>query len=139
MFTSLLKKRNQFSKEKSFRLWNLYTLSSLYWTKYENKTIVQYDSLLNETEKTLKKISNELHILWPQNTEQIFYELNEFIDPKLRHSYSSIEQLMNTDDLSQETKILYPKLLKSLKTPSTKFNRTVDNLYHSLFLHTEES
>lgn len=133
-----LEKRNQFSKDKSLKLWNLYTLSALFWTKHYKRTIVHFDSLLDDTEGTLKRISNDLNILWPKKTAKVYNKINAFIDQKLRHSQSSIDQLMNTEGLLIETKVLYLALLKAIKAPSTQFDKIVYKLYHSLFLCIEE-
>ncbi|HWO75371.1 MAG TPA: hypothetical protein VNM69_05545 [Bacillus sp. (in: firmicutes)] len=127
-----LEKRNQFSKDIAFRLWNLYTLSSLYWTNNKKRTIVHYDSLFYDIEDTLRKISNELMIPFPQNTDQMFRNINAFIDSDLRHSFSSLDQLLYTEGVPEETKILYVKLIDVLYNPSLDIEKLVKRLYINL-------
>ncbi|MET3698890.1 hypothetical protein SAMN05877753_110126 [Bacillus oleivorans] len=127
-----LEKRNQLSKEISLKLWNLYTLSSLYWTHNKKRTIVHYDSLFYDIEGTLRKISNELTIPFPQNTDQMFRNINAFIDSGLRNSFSSVDQLLNTDGVPEETKIIYVKLLDVLYNPSLDIVELVKKLYMNL-------
>ncbi|WP_163859864.1 hypothetical protein [Paenibacillus elgii] len=91
-----LVRRDNFSIDKSLGIWTLYTLSALYWTIDAKRTIIQFDDLLENWELTLREISDVLDIKWPVGEAEIELKenMNSFIKPRLRHSQSSLDDLL---------------------------------------------
>lgn len=74
-----LKKRDQFSEDKSLMLWLNYTLSSIWNTLDHTFAIVKYDNLLNDTQTVLHQIVDRLSL--PVDLEN---KESSFIDKRLR-------------------------------------------------------
>lgn len=84
-----LHRRNNFGSVKSYGIWSLYTLSSLFWTLDSKRVIFRYDSFLDDWEPCLRRVSNILSIPWPENDSELRSEMINFIKPSLRHNHSS--------------------------------------------------
>lgn len=108
-----LKKRNNFTYAKSFKLWKLYTKSALAYTENANRIFLHYDKFLNHWETNLKRASNILQISW-DITPSISNRIQSFLSPSLRHSKSKTEDLSaQNGKIYNEVKKTYDFLLKA--------------------------
>lgn len=125
-------------EDSAIKQWKMRTLLSLKETKEEKRIIVDYDDFLEDSLGCLRKISSTFDLPWPQNEQGLKNELDSFIDPKLQHSRTSLEELMKQEDIDEDTKELYHICLKASHDPeyfqSKPFNSRIDELYRS-FLH----
>jgi hypothetical protein len=108
-----LSTRNQFSVEKSVRLWAFYTLSALIWTAKENRVIIEYDDFLEDWESQLRKISNTLLISWPKNEKRLQHVMKRFVEKDLQHSRSSVEDLEQNENVPEWVVTIYKLVLKA--------------------------
>ncbi|MHA6483023.1 sulfotransferase family protein [Paenibacillus sp. strain BS8-2] len=96
-----LKKRDQFHSDKSFGIWSLYVLSSLYYTSHEHRIVIDYDQLLDQPFETCRDICSFLNIPFSA-LEQT--SIGNVPKKALRNNRFSIE------DLNED--ILVPALVK---------------------------
>ncbi|MFC4076930.1 sulfotransferase family protein [Salinithrix halophila] len=88
-----LKKRDNFSPNKSFKMWTLNTLNSFLWSKNTKRALIHYDHFLNDWEKTLERMANQLNLPWPKESKPLAQGITRLINPDLRHSSSNLEDL----------------------------------------------
>ncbi|MFS0838721.1 hypothetical protein [Paenibacillus sp. 1P03SA] len=86
-----LHKRDQFLPDKSFAIWNLYVLSSLYYTSHKRRIVVDYDRLLEQPVETCRKISDFLNVPFGA-VEQA--RISGLPKPSLRHSRFSARDVL---------------------------------------------
>ncbi|MGO4545090.1 hypothetical protein AB4Z29_09850 [Paenibacillus sp. 2TAB23] len=85
-----LHKRDQFLYDKSFAIWNLHVLSSLYYTSHERRIVIHYDQLLEQPVEICRRISDFLNIPYGAMEQERASSL-----PKLamRHSNYSMQDV----------------------------------------------
>ncbi|UFJ42545.1 hypothetical protein LOK74_08665 [Brevibacillus humidisoli] len=128
-----LKKRDGFSIEKSLGVWNLYTLSSLYWLRDKPKIIVHYDHFLEDWETNLKRIANTFHLLWPQQISELQHRMSRFLKPELRHTKTELQQLFDHEQIGSSLTNTYKLCLQAEHSvqvlASDEFNQQINDFY----------
>lgn len=72
-----LSRRNRFPLEKSQRLWLRYVLDAERDSRDQQRTIVSYDELTTDWRSAIRRVAQELNIVWPQAGAN--REIDEFI------------------------------------------------------------
>ncbi|MVO98221.1 sulfotransferase [Paenibacillus lutrae] len=85
-----LYKRDQFQNDKSYAMWNLYVLSSLYYTSHERRIVIDYDRLLEQPAETGRKISDFLDIPYGAMERA---RVGGLPKPSLRHASFSMQDV----------------------------------------------
>lgn len=128
-----LQKRDRFTTEKSFALWTLHVLSSLYHTRDEKRIIVSYDRLLEEPVETGKAISHFLNI--PFNDEARD-RMSSLPDRTLRHGTFATSEIFQMQSVPSIVKHIYGIGLNGEKDEnelnSEILHETVRGTYESL-------
>jgi hypothetical protein len=131
-----LMKRNKFSLNQSYLLWQLYTLSALEKTKNTKRVIVSYDEFLSNWKPSLLKASKALDIPWSSDNNHIDKEMESFLDKSLRHSHSSLDDLsryIKNADLPESISMLYELCVRALDEEklinSSEFNSEITRMY----------
>jgi GT2 family glycosyltransferase len=128
-----LKQRNGFSKSKSFMLWLLYTISAYYWTQGTKQIIIHYDHLLEDWEASLRKVSGEFGLHWPEDDRELRRTMGDFLKLESRHHYADAEPLSSDEDVPESVATLYRVLSRVEKNPalfdSKEFEGTVFDLF----------
>lgn len=131
-----LHRRNNFGTEKSYGIWILYTLSSLFWTLDSKRVILRYDSFLEDWEPSLRRISNTLSIPWPEDDSELRSEMVDFIKPTLRHNHSA-EDVFSISQLPKPVLLAFKLCLECETNPeylnSINFRNEV-NIQYSDYL-----
>ncbi|MFC7394407.1 sulfotransferase family protein [Scopulibacillus cellulosilyticus] len=131
-----LNERNGFSKIKSFQIWGLYTLSSLHSSIGSNRTLIHYDSFIDNWENKIKKAAEKIDIILPCSKE-IKKTVDSFIQPELQHSKSTIEDLLKEKDVPKDIASLYKLILKTDESPelidSEYFEKFIREMYEELY------
>lgn len=126
-------RRNKFPIKKSLDIWTLYTLSSLVRTEGKPRVVVHYDRFLENWETELRNVTDALHIRWPHREEHLRRTMNNFLQPCLRHSKTSIDRLekgKNVPNLVVKTYRLCLEVEQSAATLDSKdFSHDVSKLY----------
>jgi hypothetical protein len=112
---SSLKKRDGLSQEIAELIWYNYTVSCLHDLldlPNSKKIFIQYDHFLEEPLNCMQEIQGKLGLgSLVSLTDQ---DVNSFIRSDLRHSYSTIKDLEQNRDISQDTIELYRLCLSGL-------------------------
>jgi GT2 family glycosyltransferase len=129
-----LYRRNGFPKSKSLALWQLYTVSSLYWTNKAKRLILHYDRVIEDWPQAFANVLSGFDITWPQDRDkEVRFAVKGFLDANLRHSRSDMESLMSDHDVPKTVVELYRFILESERNPdlldSEKTVRFIENLY----------
>jgi hypothetical protein len=132
-----LERRNQFEVEKSIKLWGLYTLSALLSTYDKRRTIILYDEFIVNWKKELSRVSEQLEIPLPENQEELYKELDEFISNSLQHSRSTLEDLTNNPAVPKWVIATYALTLLAKSSPeimkSKEFYYQLRKIYRKQF------
>ena len=128
-----LKKRNGFSKSRSFALWLFYSLSAFHWTHGASRVIVQYDRLLEDWEGSLRTISGAFDLPWPEDDHGLRREMADFLKLDSRHSQTDSKLLSSDKDVPASVVTLY-RLLKNAEEnrsllDSKQFEETLSELF----------
>jgi len=104
-----LLKRDQFAPVKSHYLWLEHLLGALAATRNARRIVVDYDRLLTEPEAQTLRIGRALDLPAPSADELQAYA-TEFLDPGLRHTQYSIDDLRADEDVPEPVVKLYALL-----------------------------
>lgn len=85
--------RDGFSYNKSFGLWFFYNILALRASHTIPRYFIGYDRFLSNWELELRQCTDKLNFLWPEDNSIMKGEMNEFISPGLRHSFSKQHDL----------------------------------------------
>ena len=89
-----LKVRDGFSAEKSYYLWLGHIIPSILYTEGFSRVVVDYDALVDEPEKQLRRIAERLSLPAPSPADPSLEEFrNEFLAKDLRHTRFQPEDL----------------------------------------------
>ncbi|MGN2275043.1 sulfotransferase family protein [Priestia megaterium] len=128
--------RNGFSKEKAFRIWNLYTLSSFIGSEYSSRMVLHYEDFLKNWDIKLKEVAKTLGIIIPEY-ENLYKSVYSFINPEFQHSKSSLEDLLKEKEVSKITISLYNLALEIEDSPellsSSYFKNQIHKMYKELY------
>ncbi|SDW69659.1 hypothetical protein SAMN05444487_105156 [Marininema mesophilum] len=91
---SSLKRRDGLAQEKSIHMWALHTLSSLQYSQGTRRVLIHYDQFLANWQPSLRHIATTLDLPWPPNESALQKTMSYMIQPDLRHSHSSVQDLI---------------------------------------------
>ncbi len=77
--------RDQFSVVTSLYLWMVYTLESEYYSRGLPRTVVKYETTLNDSNSIVDQLTAELKIDWPINPDKVRKTIDSDLDTSLRH------------------------------------------------------
>lgn len=89
-----LEKRNGYSHDKSFGIWFNYNINILYEILSIPHVILYYDQLLNDWKTEIERCMPLLKIDISCVDEKLSGMINDFINPDFRHSFSSMNELV---------------------------------------------
>jgi len=81
-----LSKRDLFTKEESYAMWKLNTLTYLYHAENTKKVVIEYNEYIENPMSILQQTWNGLDLQWVVDEELLSNRLADFIKPSLRHS-----------------------------------------------------
>jgi len=111
--------RNDMSMEKGMLLWAYHFLLTEKFSRSYKRVFVGFDKLMSESEAVVKQISNKLDLDLDSKYIENKKEINEFLEPSLKHHNISI------DLLSENT----PKIVSDILLLKNKFN-DVETMKH---------
>lgn len=88
-----LGRRDSFLREKSYYLWMSYMLSALIHSQGYSRIAINFDQLMLDPKKQLSRIGHFLGVLFDENSEMAHEYAEDFLDPTLRHTHFSINDL----------------------------------------------
>ncbi|MFC5469665.1 sulfotransferase family protein [Cohnella suwonensis] len=88
---SSLEKRNNMKFENAMGMWNLHTLSALYYTSNFQRIIVNYDRFIEEPTLQINRLASFLGIQQSYDFERI---ANEIVNLDLRHKKTNLQELI---------------------------------------------
>jgi hypothetical protein len=104
-----LAKRNGFEPEKSYMLWLVHVINSLSDTSNCNRIIVDYDKLMQQPERELKRMAMACHLSF--NPEEFNLYKTAFLDVDLQHTLYSAQALNHGNRLPRLATDIYQTLL----------------------------
>ncbi|HET7578173.1 MAG TPA: hypothetical protein VFK33_02745 [Bacillales bacterium] len=120
---------------KSLRLWQMRTLVVLMATRGEPRIVVDYDDFLDDSLGKLHDIARALNLPWPKDEAKLKQQLDEFVDPGLRHRRTTLDDLDAADDIDEDIKTLYRICLRASRYPeyfqSKQFESQIAGLYQA--------
>jgi len=93
-------KRNNFELEKGYFLWFEHMLFSMKYSQGTSRVFVNYDLMLQEPEKQLKRISDSLGLPFDPQGLGFFEYQNKFLERSLQHNIFTPEDLRNDPAVS---------------------------------------
>ena len=110
-----LKKRDGFELEKSSYLWLCHVVPSMVYSEGSPRIVVDYDLLMTQPEKQLRRISEVFGLSFDASASGINEYISEFLTEGLRHTNFHITALKAEQNLPkhvEDTYILLDKLAK---------------------------
>lgn len=86
-----LEQRDGFTLEKSSLLWLGHVLSAERETRKLTRCFVNYKQLLENPRQVIEQLTGQCGLNWPNCSEDVFKEIDEFIDPNLHHQRSTLD------------------------------------------------
>jgi hypothetical protein len=137
-----LRNRNNYTVNESLLIWQLHTLSALVGTKGSKRIIIRYDNLLENWKSCIKRIATTLEIPWPTNDSLLSEQMEAFLDPSLRHSQSTFENLTGNVEIPESIVTTYRLCLDAeMNTDflnSKEFIDKIDKLYLEYVIYTKD-
>ncbi|MGH1349358.1 MAG: glycosyltransferase domain-containing protein [Methyloligellaceae bacterium] len=128
-----LKKRNNFSQQKSLLLWLSHTLEAVVSTKNLPQAFIGYEDLLTNYQGVVKAINKHLQL--PQITDdKINQEITSFITPELRHHTRNQQDLENNHLLSRVREVY--KTLEKLANNQDK-QKNIEKVHQHYYEFTQ--
>ena len=81
-----LQKRDGFENEKGYYLWLQHVISIISGTVGSNRVIVDFDFLISDPKKQLKRIAQAFDLAFNPDSGEVKEYIDEFLDGKLRHT-----------------------------------------------------
>lgn len=79
-------KKNGLARAHALLLWASYVLDGEQYARHLNRVILDYETLVKDTPKALRRIGETLGIEFPRRSPQDLAEINRFLTPSLRRS-----------------------------------------------------
>lgn len=123
-----LSKRDSMPLEEGMLLWAYHFLLAEKFSRGYDRVFVSFDELMSDTSKVVEDLSTKLHINFADKFHQNKKEIDEFLEPSLKHHNISM------DNLSDNT----PKIVKDILALKDNFNdsnlgKEFDVLRYELF------
>jgi len=80
-----LAKRNGLTSDAALLLWLQHVLQAERQTRSDVRVFVTYDSLLADWREVADRVRQRLDVIWPVEPERVARQVDEFINPGLRH------------------------------------------------------
>ncbi|HET7615799.1 MAG TPA: hypothetical protein VFK27_02490 [Bacillales bacterium] len=130
------KEAYQRKEDSALHQWQMRTLLSLVGTNDRKRVIVDYDELLGDSLKTLRRVAKTFDLPWPEDEQQLKADLDEFIDPSMQHSQTTLEELERMDDVDEDIKALYRLCVEGVRSQeyleSKPFTDEANRLYKNV-------
>lgn len=110
-----LHRRDGFSREKCFRLWLLHGLDAEKESRAYPRIFVTYDELLGDWRGVVDRISEGLHLPWPNRAQDVEKEVAVFLDPTLRHHHRPSGISIQDPVLAELVAVLYEALVHAAR------------------------
>lgn len=104
-----LSKRDALDSERSYLLWLEHYLISLHGIENQNCVFVDYDRLIQDPKREIKRIAAGLELTIDPVALQDF--IDEFLDESLRHTVYSLDDLTQDGACPPLVREIYPELL----------------------------
>ena len=116
-----LKLRDRFESVLSYYLWAEHMLAALIYTQGSLKILVDYDSLIEDPQNEILRVSRQLE----KNVDQEALESyqRDFLEQSLRHTHFKLEDLENNNDIPVIVKKIYRFLLEKVKSNDVRVNQ----------------
>jgi hypothetical protein len=108
-----LKKRNSYSRDKSLKIWEVYTKKGLENNKIYDTLFVKYDEILDNPVPNFQRILDFLQIKSDDDTLKDMYFT---LAPEIKHSDYSKEDFINNEDTTEGQKQVYLELEETYKS-----------------------
>lgn len=116
--------------------WKIRVLHSLKKTQNENRIIINYNELLTDSLSTMKRIANTFNISYQKDDILLKTQLDNFIEPGLRHFDSGLDELEKQPEIDEDIKKIYRLCVEGGQSQkylqSNRFAKKVNRLYDSL-------
>lgn len=130
-----LAKRNEFSHEKGYILWQEHLLFSLKETRGKHRLIVDFDNLIQDPARELQRIAQTVGLTFDANHPHFIDYKTTFLEESLRHTQFQPQDLLLEPCLSNEMKQLFNFAFEcaadKISIDSKEAIQTIDQLYHS--------
>jgi glycosyltransferase involved in cell wall biosynthesis len=113
-----LEKRNSFSKEKSLKIWEIYTKQGIENADKYDTLFVKYEEILRNPFPNFKRMLNFLNIDYEEETLKNMYFA---LAPEVRHSVFDKSDFLYDKNIIPSWRKLFKKLEKSYKTQLKEF------------------
>jgi len=113
-----LERRNTMTLAKSALLWLLYTSAAMAETVSQTRTLLNYDTLMRNPLPELRRVADELSLDF--NTDLAADFSATFLDPSLRHTTFSIDDLKTERDIPLLVTELFEALCDVTERPSSE-------------------
>jgi len=123
-----LKRRDNMPLEKGMLLWAYHFLLAEKFSRGYERVFVSFDELIVDTSKVVESLSTKLHINFLDKYSKSKKEIEEFLEPSLKHHNISMENLSDN----------VPKIVKDILALRDSFNernleKEFDALRYELF------
>ncbi|MGB9617159.1 MAG: sulfotransferase, partial [Desulfomonilaceae bacterium] len=121
-----LKRRNDFSHEKSLTLWALHVLEAEEHTRHYPRVFLSFQQLLEDPESVMKRVAHVLAIDWPTPFSEVAHEIQRFLSPQLRHFKEARTNKSSISEMPTFVKETYEGLLAVCATGRAEENGFLD-------------
>lgn len=124
-----LQARNGWHPSKGLLLWLKHILDAERYSRCYQRTFIQYESLLANWQNIVQNLSEKLDITWPNYTLRIEDDVNQFLQPALRHHQVSIEELNIRSDIADWVKQAY-QALQTIQSNESQSLEVLESVRH---------
>lgn len=124
-----LRARNGWHPSKGLLLWLKHILDAERYSRCYQRTFVKYASLLADWQAVVQDLSEKLDITWPNYSLRVEGDVNQFLQPKLRHHQVSTEELNIRSDIADWVKQAY-QALQIIQSNESQAIEILDSVRH---------
>ncbi len=107
-----LVQRDGFSRHKGVLLWLMHALHAERETRNDLRAVVSYEALLEDWQRVVSGVSNQLSIAFPKNVGEAADEVQGFLLNEMRHHEFSAQDLKRLGDIGKWSNVVYRELVK---------------------------
>lgn len=130
--------RNRISKRKALNMWTLYTLSACIHSENERRALLMYETLLSHHwEESMKNAALLIDVPWPEDVASYKSKMTSFIRPDLQHSQSTLDDILNDEEVPDYVKKTYDLMLQANENKSFLYSQPFKDkvrTYYQLYL-----
>jgi len=112
--------RNNMDRAQAMLIWLRYVLDMENGTRATPRSVVSFETLMEDWCHSLTTIGVHLDVSWPNPIEAVAHTVEEFINPDLRHHLYTNEHLHEQVGVSDWVKTTYAALLALTERPDDK-------------------